>query len=195
MMQEEVWIAWGDEEVAAWVTTNPVVTSSMHAEQARREIALHDGLEIPNIGVLGNQVGGVGVGRGDAGSVYAQITAKTTWVIAEAVGLRVGWCVVENRDNWAQVHSKVLERPAVYTSTTSSRWEEDVGSGRAWNITSGVIVIFTVAAHTGVAAVKDRGVSKIKSILSPVEIGLVPVIAAFFSESLFVGVDVVSMPG
>lgn len=85
---------------------------------------------------------------------------------------------------------------AGFDTTTSLAWREDdewhvIGG----NVSSVVLPVTAVAAHGGVTAVEDWCVVKIHSILRPIEIRLVPSIAAFISQSLLIGEREVSVPG
>lgn len=130
VVQPKPWVAWGGEDVAAGVSTDPEVARGVHAQQAVDEVALHAGLEVGDGGVSGDQVGAVGVGAGDAGGVGADVAAQTAWVVAQAVGLRVGWDIGEDGDDGAEVDGHVLEGTGLDAAATLAGWEVDVWGGR-----------------------------------------------------------------
>jgi hypothetical protein len=56
VMKEEVGITWRSVQITARVTSNPKVTTSVHAKVSGWEVALHSVLEAENIGAIGDKL-------------------------------------------------------------------------------------------------------------------------------------------
>ena len=62
VVNPECWVSWRNEDISTWVTTNGEVTGSVHAVESGCEVSLHDGLKAADVGVVGDEIGGVLVG-------------------------------------------------------------------------------------------------------------------------------------
>lgn len=62
VVKPECWVSWRNKDVSTRVTTDGEVTGCMNAVETTRKVTLHDGLEVVDVGVLSDQIGGVLVG-------------------------------------------------------------------------------------------------------------------------------------
>lgn len=73
MMAPKPRISRARKDIAARISASPEVTGCMHTQQACCKVALHNGLEISDVGVLSDQICAIGICGGDAGGVGTKV--------------------------------------------------------------------------------------------------------------------------
>jgi hypothetical protein len=84
VVEEECWVSWGGEDVSTWVTTNGEVTSRVDTVEACGKVSLHGGLEVGDVGVLGDQVSGVLVGTPSGRNPDRNITLEAARIVVSS---------------------------------------------------------------------------------------------------------------
>lgn len=59
VMEEECRVSWGSEDVSTWIATDGEVSGGVDSVETSGEITLHGGLEVGDVGVLDDEIGGV----------------------------------------------------------------------------------------------------------------------------------------
>lgn len=104
------------------------MTSGVHTNQTFSEVSLHGVLEVEDVGVLGDKIGGVAVRKSGGCGIVVDVTAETTRVVSKTVGLRVGWDITVDGRQGTEVDGPTLsahdsETPA-WNELTCSRTDQ-----------------------------------------------------------------------
>lgn len=184
-------VTWGSKDISAWVTTNGEVSSSMDTEFSRCEVALHDGLEPVDIGIVTDERGGIGVTGEPRRDPLGDIPLEAARIVDGAVvgdnfGLGESW------RNGSKVDSHVLEWSRVNAPTTVSGGNTVEASWQSIGAVMGFVG--TVSAHAVVTPVEDGRVEWVVGPFAPVPIGLVSFVATLVSQGLLIGPGEISVP-
>ena len=105
VVEPEHRIARRGEDVSAWVAPEGEVTAGVDAVEALVEDALHDGLEVRDVGVVRDQGVGVGIGVPLRRHPFRDVSLHATGVVVQAVPvLGYDFGLGKGGSNGTQVH-------------------------------------------------------------------------------------------
>lgn len=198
MVEVESRVTGGDEWVRSGVAAHDEVAASVDADGTRDipGVTGHEALEVADVVVLQDEVGGVAEGVDALGDVGVQVAGQAAGVVKGRIGLAssVGRAVEREVDG-TQVDSHVLKGSLKDTASSraGSKGDGEIGEGHD-DLDALVRDESTVRTEGGIAAVENGRVTGGVDVQSPLPVGEVAVVAAF-AEFALVDVEVVPVPG
>lgn len=125
---------------------------------------------------------------------WVDVTPKTTRIPLECLVDRRETAVRESKawEEWSKVDSVVLERACGDAPATFAR--RDTIDAVAKSICAFMLGVLAITGHAVVATIEERRVDRVLSVLSPIPVRLISLIATFVSQRLFKVPGKISVP-